>query len=577
VIFFTLTELTFSRLRFKVGRIKEAPQAIGDRVMRKRAKKGPLSVNAIAGSYVVLLGINMEEKRSKGVLGFAIERIDHTNNDKHDWLAGFKTFPGAKVEKGSIVSTKDHPIQSFLWSDFTTRLAHSYTYRIVAMRGAPGNLKEGEEVRVRVDMEDEAKDKHAVFFNRGVAGSQAYTRKFGNQSPSKVPGKKAWQWLSRGLEEAILAFIAQAKGKKYGLRAALYEFQHEPVLEAFKAASESGADVKIVFDARPNAQQYPDKKNREAIEKAGIDTITLPRVKNPSYISHNKFIVLLENGKPKQVWTGSTNITQGGIFGHSNVGHRVRDPKVAARYLEYWDQLSQDPAASQLRGWTDENTPVPEGIPDKGTVTSIFSPRSSLQALEWYRDRMDQASTAVFFTAAFGVNDLFAKVLGQAKGYLRYVLLESEGKEMESIRRDKANRIAVGSVLGSGAFDRWVRERTVEGLNSHVKYIHTKYMLIDPLSNDPLVITGSANFSNASTKNNDENMLVIRGDKRVADIYLGEFMRLFNHFYFRYIKNNFNAADRETGKKGFLATDDSWSKAYYTDGTVKKMERLYFA
>ena len=49
-----------------------------------------------------------------------------------------------------------------------------------------------------------------------------------------------------------------------------------------------------------------------------------------------------------------------------------------------------------------------------------------------------------------------------------------------------------------------------------------------------MVISGSTNFSDASTKDNDENMLVIRGDKRVADIYLGEFMRLWRHYRFRY-------------------------------------------
>jgi phosphatidylserine/phosphatidylglycerophosphate/cardiolipin synthase-like enzyme len=102
-------------------------------------------------------------------------------------------------------------------------------------------------------------------------------------------------------------------------------------------------------------------------------------------------------------------------------------------------------------------------------------------------------------------------------------------------------------------------------------------MLIDPLSDDPLIVTGSANFSNASTKNNDENMLVIRGDKRVVDIYLGEFMRLFKHFYFRYLVTHFNAFDAETGKRGNLAPDDSWREPYYRKGSVKYMERLYFA
>jgi hypothetical protein len=38
-----------------------------------------------------------------------------------------------------------------------------------------------------------------------------------------------------------------------------------------------------------------------------------------------------------------------------------------------------------------------------------------------------------------------------------------------------------------------------------------------------------------SNRINDENMLAIRGDTRFADIYFGEFMRLFGHHYARYI------------------------------------------
>ena len=67
----------------------------------------------------------------------------------------------------------------------------------------------------------------------------------------------------------------------------------------------------------------------------------------------------------------------------------------------------------------------------------------------------------------------------------------------------------------TNAFDRWLKEK-LSGLNTHVQFIHTKYMLVDPLGDDPIVITGSANFSEASTVRNDENMLVIRGHARVA-------------------------------------------------------------
>lgn len=115
-------------------------------------------------------------------------------------------------------------------------------------------------------------------------------------------------------------------------------------------------------------------------------------------------------------------------------------------------------------------------------------------------------------------------------------------------------------------------------MNTHVKYIHTKYLLIDPLSDDPVVVTGSANFSDASTTNNDENMLVIRGDTRVADIYLGEFMRMFDHFKFREIASRYAAAsDTEAHQSAYLTPDDSWTNDYYAAGSVKSMRRQLFA
>ena len=566
--------------------------------MRRKAHHGPLSVHAIAGSYVVLLGMNMEEASTKGVLGFAIERIDHTQNDRRDWLAGFKTFPGLNVPKGTLVSTHEHPIQSFQWCDFTTRKNHEYTYRVVAMRGKPGALTDGEEVSVKISMENEDEGTHAVYFNRGVAGSQAYARKFGNRRPDQVPDREAFRWLSRGLYKAMLDYIAQADSKKFGLRACVYEFNQGGVLKAFRTAVDKGADVKIIFDDRQvvnennpdHSKVQPSMQNREAIDTFDLEQVVIPRQADPSAISHNKFIILLENGKPVQVWTGSTNMTDGGIFGHSNVGHIIRDPAVAAKYLEYWEHLQSDPKMNrkatldQIRPFNDEHTPVPDEEPPAKKTIAIFSPRGSLTALEWYAELMDKAKTAVFMTAAFGVTDVFEEVFKEDKDYLRYLLLEKEDNNMEALTRDLDNRVAVGDVLGKTAFEDWLRERflaeRLSGLNKNVKFIHTKYALIDPLSNDPIVISGSANFSDASTRRNDENMLIIRGDTRVADIYLGEFMRLFNHFYFRMVaasahnNGHAHAGERPVSE---LAPDDSWRKPYFQKGKVKEKERLYFA
>jgi phosphatidylserine/phosphatidylglycerophosphate/cardiolipin synthase-like enzyme len=540
--------------------------------MRKKAKSGPLSVHAIAGTHVVLLGIDMEEEASRGVLGFAIERTDHKEDERY-WLKGLRTFeetdPGVP---GLLVSTLEHPFQSFLWGDYTAKTRHSYTYRVVAMRGKPKKLEQSEEVEVRIETEDDAAEKHAVFFNRGVAGSQAYARKFDNKPPDEVADREAWEWLSRGLEKALLDFICQADGERYALRGALYEFYYPPVLEAFRDAHRSGADVEIIFDAKPT-EDSPNEKNRAAIVKARIKGLTVPREANPSFIAHNKFVVLLEDGEPRQVWTGSTNITAGGIFGHSNVAHVVRDAAVAAKYLSYWEELSRNPEAKALRPLVEEVTPVPEGTPEADKTTVLFSPRSSLRALEWYAERMDAAETALFLTAAFGINELIERVLEEDRDYLRYVLLERKDEDMEVLSRDPDNRFAVGATYGDTPLGNLLAER-LTGLNRHVMYVHTKYALINPLSDDPLVITGSANFSDASTKNNDENMLVIRGDTGVADVYLGEFMRLFNHFFARNLVSR--QRDPSISRLTHLRPDDSWRVAHYRDGPQQK-ERLYFA
>ena len=115
----------------------------------------------------------------------------------------------------------------------------------------------------------------------------------------------------------------------------------------------------------------------------------------------------------------------------------------------------------------------------------------------------------------------------------------------------------------------WARETYTKaiGLNKHVAFVHSKFLLVDPMGDDPIVVTGSANFSEDSSKENDENMLLIRGDRRVADIYFTEFNRLFNHYYFRSVReatrrvtsgDDAGAAAQNDLQTLFLAETDDW-------------------
>lgn len=92
------------------------------------------------------------------------------------------------------------------------------------------------------------------------------------------------------------------------------------------------------------------------------------------------------------------------------------------------------------------------------------------------------------------------------------------------------------------------------------RYVHTKFLLIDPLSDDPTVVSGSANFSLASTTSNDENMIVVRGPsaRRMARIFLVEFLRVHGHFAYR---ETVNARASGAGRTGAAAGTPASARA----------------
>lgn len=540
--------------------------------MRVKKNLDGITAQAIAGTHVVLLGWSMTEQDSRGILGFAIHRTDKTENEAY-WLEGMKVFqntdPGTQK-----VSQRQHPVQGFTWSDFTAKPGHNYIYRIVALEGSPRDLNKAEEISIEINTESELNGAHSVWFNRGAAASQEYAHRFGNRHPDEV-GIPAFSWLSRGLWEAMERFIARAKDHSFGLRVAAYEFTYAPALNALKAAVNLGANVQIIYDARDADLA---ESNRAAVKMAGIEAFCRERTSNPSAIAHNKFVVLLKNNQPIAVWTGSTNFTEGGIFGHSNVGHEVRDTDVANKYLAYWDALKSDPASKALRSQVVELTPTPQAGSQPSTGTSEwFSPRSGLQLLEWYAAQAVSASSLVCATFAFGINKAFVPLFQTPFPGLRYALLDSAGTTDQAkqtvleLRKRSDNRFAIGNYLVTNKFDKWVHEK-LTGLNRHARYIHTKYLLIDPLGDDPIVISGSANFSDASTRDNDENMLVIRGDKTVTDIYVTEFFRLWNHYAFREWATS--QTDMSSAHPQFLKPDDSWRNIYFGETEQSRQRKI---
>ena len=559
--------------------------------MRNIKRGTVLAVRAIGGLHVVTLAwdfVEGNESKRKDLLGFAIERTELKDGQEVEryFLRGIKRFEfkDEGLAPGTPVPTSEHTVQSFQWADYTAKPRTSYRFRVVPCYGKPKLLTLDEASATSVDIETEAEAgkagahgaaAHDVFFNRGAAGSQAYARRFPNQLPDQAkPQSEQMKWLSRGLYEALIKFIGLASGPNYSLRAMLYEFHYLPVGLAFKAAKKAKANVAIRYEA----SSY-QKVNEAMIAKAGIKTLCKPQ-KVRDGIRHNKFIVLLKDGNPIAVWTGSTNISAGGIFGHSNVGHVVWDPDVAQRYLDYWDRLA-DPNVTRapLVAANLECEPTPETTDVSGArVLTLYSPRDDkdeLPTLEWFAHLMKSAERMVCITYAFNLDQRFLDVLKDPGDTLRYAVFDDipSTKITEQIQLAKNTVIAAGAKLEGGDLDDFNPE-VLTGFNSN-NYIHDKFMLIDPLGAHPVVVTGSANFSASSQWKNDENMLVIAGDKRVADIYFGEFMRVFDHLYSRYIVAVMKKAGTHDPKAGYLDETDSWVKSHFKPGR-KELRRQYF-
>jgi phosphatidylserine/phosphatidylglycerophosphate/cardiolipin synthase-like enzyme len=567
--------------------------------MRKTETGAVLRGRAIAGSHVVTLAWDMQPDKVEDqhdLMGFGVERAEIKDGGTIEkyWLQGIKRFKDKDkgLPPGTPVSTAEHPIQGFHWGDYTPEPGRLYRYRIVPIYGKVKNLVPDDANALTIEVETEPEylidpaspndaARHDVYFNRGVIGSQAYARRFGNRKPDPDdPWSEEMEWLSRGLFRALLHFIGLAKSHRYALRAAFYEFHVQAIANTFAKAIEAGADVKIVYDAESSYKE----DNETTIRNAGLDqySATIPRTVTTG-IRHNKFVVLLEDDKPIAVWTGSTNISTNGFFGQSNVGHIVWDRTVAEAYLGYWTRLA-DPkmTVGKIRKPNLAASPLPKGAAEREAVVPVFSPRDPDKqpsaTLQWYADRMAEAQQVVCFTVAFNIDQVFLDVLNRQSDVIRYVVKDDDLADDEVINVDDRGLLfAAGGYLGKDALANFLAEID-NPFTSNIDYIHDKFLLIDPLSDDPTVITGSANFSQPSQINNDENMLVIRSDKRVADIYFGEFMRLFDHHYARYVVRKLTKSGEQDPNAGYLKPETKdWYDAHFRGNGYKVRRRRYFS
>lgn len=533
-------------------------------------------VKAYAGTNGVLLAMDLAEPRRKGLLGFAIEK---QQGDK-PWLFLFNslTFPGKAHTFAQYHATPSDkaPLQKFRWADYAVNPGTTMHYRVHLAYGTADAPQLGEALELSITSDDGHPASQSVIFNRAVAASQAFQRKFPDLDAQISANRnlpiEAWPdaarlWLENGLLERLLGYIERAVDARWALDIAIYEYQLQAIVEAVNAAFARGVQVRVLYHARADD---PDTTLNETSLAQLPASSKRGRVTHD--IFHDKFIVLSRvdgagQRQPQAVLCGSTNFTANGVYRQANVVHTLDDVTIATRYLQTFEEVWANPAnVGATRTWITEHNPMDPAQP----LFAGFSPRSGGADLREFVEIIGAAKKDVLFVTAFTLPEaILNALLGKPHDDILRYGLQNTASSITGFHADRTAEFAATALLNTG-LEGWLKEN-MKGQKGNL-LVHTKAVVTDFTTDAPTIISGSHNFSASASNGNDENFLIIRGDTDLADRYGLELLRFYEHYRFRYF-----AKKLELKQVSPLAVDDRWTNDYYVEGDLRQLSRLRFA
>lgn len=152
-------------------------------------------------------------------------------------------------------------------------------------------------------------------------------------------------------------------------------------------------------------------------------------------------------------------------------------------------------------------------IPATGTIELAFSPEEDVTGL--VVKTLNGARKQVLVQAFSFTSREIAAALIAAKRRGVDVQLIADREQTDKIEKNRIGEIAAGGVP---VF-----------IDSEHTAAHNKVMVIDAGTPDVAVITGSFNFTYGAQKNNAENLMVMRGNAKLAEAYAANWRRHRQH------------------------------------------------
>ncbi|MEQ1549168.1 MAG: phospholipase D-like domain-containing protein [Chakrabartia sp.] len=537
--------------------------------------KGSYAATALVGTYSASIGWDVDPAVKTGLHGFAVRKSEYDVTTKAlvavNWLRGEKRFAGDPADGIEIPSSRA-PFQRFRWSDYTLKAHQAYKFEIFPVRGTPMALTMDEPpVDLVIRPSEDTSGGLGVHVNRGVTSAFAYLDRFKLQNPADVADGSAYRWLSRGLKEALLDFIAATPAGD-ALHLCIYEFFDVEIAAAFAAARQRGVDVRIVYHAP--AGDKATLENEHVLAQANLGPIAIART-NVGNISHNKFIVHLSGGAAVRLFTGTANFTENAFYFQTNAALTINDPNVAAAYQAYFAILADDPLRTKIkddindaRNRVNALMATVNAQQNNRFAKQFFSPLRSMDIVECAVDLIQSAQSCVFVSSPFGLDkDVVDALLANNPDILQYGLANTTAKKKIEMLSANNTRFFTPSRLETYMGRAW----DSKAFGQHK--IHIKMIAVDPWGDNPRVLFGSANFSEGSCKDNDENAF-LSSDPRLTAILTTEFLRMFDHYKSRAFINQIH----NNGAEDSLSEDGSWMTTSFNPASRshKFRDRLVF-
>ena len=320
-------------------------------------------------------------------------------------------------------------------------------------------------------------------------------------------------FLNQTIDDTIVAYINRAK---YSIDIAVYNYSQSGnianISGAINNAFANGIKIRWIYNESSSNSGLTNVNN-------GIHKLASPA--GTEYgIMHNKFMVIdaaSENLNDPIVLTGSCNWNEGQFYYDVNNVIIFQDSELAKAYTNEFNEM-----------WGDTGL-----IPD--AIHSKFGPYKSDNTQHLFN--IGGIVVEQYFSPSDGTNSQINDAINSADEDLYFGVYTFTGSDLANSIVDRIqnhNVQAVGIIdefsQGYAPYDILspVMNNNLEVYTLSGSIYHNKMLIADPCTpgSDPLVETGSHNWTFSAETKNDENTVIIHSDT-IANIYYQSFYQNF--------------------------------------------------